>query len=205
MTANEVFQFSEPAKMQSPALTRLVSSRSVQVLGTRPIDKLLPPLQISHSQIPDAGLGVFALANISKHAYVTEYGGQLISWATAVRRRAQNQDTHIIGLSHQIDALDSRTDDPLSTGVPRFTLAYYAENHLVGGLINDPYNSGRAANVAYMTIDHGKGYPAGFHDAGGAEPVYSSARVFLRALRNISAGEELLVDYDGTYHNIHFS
>jgi SET domain-containing protein len=191
---------------------REVVPRSISIPGMRPSTKLLPQLHLKPSEIEGAGGGIFAGEDIGKNRIVTEYGGELISWTTAVHRRQRRKaDSHIIGISHGLDALDSRLDDPLEAqmGIAQtFTLNYYTTNHLVGGFINDPYGTGKLANVKYLFHDQGKAYQGPYHQWGGRTSGnihYSSGRVFLKALRPITSGEELLVDYKTTYHEFHFN
>lgn len=168
-----------------------VESKYVYLQGTRPANKKLPPLELKPSPIPNAGLGVFARTAIRRGEFVTEYSGELIDWNVASARRSNGIDTHIIGVGQFIDAIDSRVTAKLS-------LNYYSENHGVGGFINDPHNTGSTANVAYHWYQQGREFPTP------TLPLYSSGRVFLKALRDINAGEELLVNYDSTYHGKHF-
>jgi hypothetical protein len=172
--------------------SHLVKPRDVHLPGTRPAIKTLPELELKPSSIPDAGIGVFARTAVRRGAYVTEYDGELIDWSTATERRGAGGDTHIIGIGQFTDAIDSRVTE-------RFPLNYYTERHGVGGLINDPHNTGKAANVAYHWYGQGKQYPSP------SGTFYSTGRVFLKALCDIAAGEELLVNYDSTYHGLHFN
>jgi len=188
----------------STGLAFCAESRAVEVQGLKPACKVFPRLALQRSRIPTAGYGVFATTPIERGSFVTEYGGELIGWDTALERRDRDIASHIRGLSHGLDALDS---SPLpGDAEQKFTLAYYASHHLLGGFINDFYGTNSAANVTYYFHDKGKEYAPGFHAHENAtQTYYSSGRVFIKALCNILPGEELLVNYDTTYRKLEFT
>ena len=77
---------------------------------------------------------------------------------------------------------------------------YYVRNHMVGGFFNDAHGTDKPVNAAYVTNEMRLGYQHPYPSA-----PWVSKRVFLRATRDIAAGDELFVTYGTTYHNIHFS
>ena len=54
-------------------------------------------------------------------------------------------------------------------------------------------------NATYVTTEMRLGYQPPYPQA-----PWVSKRVFLRAVRDVAAGEELLVSYGTTYHALHF-
>jgi len=48
---------------------------------------VLPPLEVRPSSIPHGGLGVFAVKDIKKGTWLTEYGGEIIDVEEARQRR----------------------------------------------------------------------------------------------------------------------
>ena len=77
---------------------------------------------------------------------------------------------------------------------------YYVRHHMVGGFFNDAHGTGKPVNATYVTHEIRLGYQHPYESA-----PWVSKRVFLCATRDIAAGEELLVTYGTTYHNIHFA
>jgi hypothetical protein len=82
----------------------------------------------------------------------------------------------------------------------RWDVDYYMRHHMIGGFINDAYGTDKPVNATYVTKEMGLGYQHPYQGS-----PWMSKRVFLRATRDIAAGEELLVSYGHTYHAIHFS
>jgi len=170
-----------------------VISSQVNLQGCRPAVKRLPRLALEVSSIPSAGIGVFANERISKNQFITEYGGELL---THLPQFYTDRDlTHIITLSHGIDWIDSRV-------TMFYPLSNYVDEHNVGGFVNDPFGSGNSANAVYHW--HPNGRPFAQIDGAGRRTAGSSKRVFLRALRDIEVGEEILVNYGRAYHRRHF-
>jgi len=55
--------------------------------GGKPGLLVLPPLEVRPSSIPHGGLGVFAVKDIKKGTWLTEYGGEIIDVEEARQRR----------------------------------------------------------------------------------------------------------------------
>jgi len=152
----------------------------------------LPGLEVKTSQVPMGGLGVFAVSDIAKGTLVTEYGGEVIDYEEASRRRSLGQDTHIRSLG-RTECLDSRVRG-------QWDVSYYARHHMMGGFLNDAHGTSQTTNCEYVPVDcHDEGYQHPYQ--GG---VWVSKRVWIRTKKDVQKGEELLVSYGSTYHTLHF-
>ncbi len=152
--------------------------------------KEFPSLEIRDSLIPSAGLGLFAAEPIKKNELITEYGGRVMTSATSNWLRLIRQDTHLRSVLLGYQALDSRVDGGI------FTHEYYSSNHLAGGFANESAISAER-NAVYLN-ERGEGH---LHPSG----EVAADRVFLKATRNIAAGEEILVTYGSTYRRVHYT
>lgn len=165
-----------------------VKSKTIHVNRRRPrVD--LPSLEIRVSKIPQAGLGLFVAQEVKKGALVAEFGGLLVDHSTAEEMREAGQDTHLRSLHPMVDCLDGRTTGTL-------TVQWYEDNLVVASFANDPFGSTEKGNVVAVVVDvKGHMNPAGFE---------TLRRVFLKASRDLQAGEELLFNYGSGYHKRHF-
>jgi hypothetical protein len=148
--------------------------------------KRFPRLEVRESSI--AGLGLFADQPIRKGALITEYGGRLVGRAEAEQLRLRGEDTHLRAVILGFQALDSRVQGPI------FTPQYYTENHLAAGFANE---QPAAKNAEYVN-ENGVGRLHPYSDY-----AVAGDRVYLKALRNIEPGEEILTDYGRTYRRLH--
>jgi len=165
----------------------------------------LPSLVIKESTISGGGLGVFTAVPLKKGDIVTEYGGEPLSYAEALALRKKKEDTHVICVEYSQSSLDGRveTEELYRKRFPNkawrcpYTLDYYADEHLVGSLLNDPYGSANSANVKHVVI-----FDERFPVSPNRAP--SLNKVFVVATRDIDAGEELFLNYGEHYHELHF-
>lgn len=166
-----------------------VPRRRVKV-GRREVT--LPRVSLRRSTVPNAGNGVFVAEDVAKGDYVTEYGGRIVAAAEGTQLIRNNEDTHLLTLTRQWDAVDGRLQED-------FPLDYYTRHHLLGSFVNDPYGTNKQPNVRYTAprLPEGLGFvtPAG---------QAASRRIFIEALRPLKRGTELLVDYGSGYHKRHF-
>lgn len=143
---------------------------------------------ISTSLIPDGGLGLFAMRDIKRGEFVTEYGGEVVDIERAKELLANKEDTHLRTLSSQFDALDGRLRPEAG-----FTLEYYYRNDLMGSFAN----TSKTPNVKYVEKIRSVGR---VHPYGGV----ATKTIMLRAIRDIKAGEEIYVNYGEGYKRRHF-
>jgi len=162
------------------AVVELVEGRNVRINNR---NKTLPDLYIAQSRIPGAGRGLFAGQPIRRNAYITEYGGEVISQKQAEKRRAAGKHTHIKTIAMSTEHLDSRV-------TPKFPMEYYIDHHLVAGFANSS-PSRTAALADFKKVDEGLVHPYG---------GVASGCIFLTANRDIRPGEEITVwSGRGTY------
>jgi hypothetical protein len=103
----------------------------------------------SRPQVALGGLGVFANEAIPKGSWVTEYGGEVISYDEASRRRLLGEDTHIrsLGVGRAVSCLDSRLRGT-------WHLDYYKKHHMMGGILNDAHGTDHKNNCECHTAQH---------------------------------------------------
>jgi SET domain-containing protein len=144
---------------------------------------------ISESLIPGAGMGLFAMRDIRKGEVVTEYGGEVVDIKRAKELMAAGEDTHLLTVVSQHEALDGRVRPEAG-----FTLEYYYRNDLMGSFAN----STDKPNVKYVerSRSHGRVHPYG---------AAASKCMVLRATRDIRAGEEIYSNYGKGYIRRHFN
>lgn len=168
---------------------------SVFRVDSRPLDtclrlkkRFLPSLEIKHSRIEGAGLGLFATELIEKGDLITEYGGRVVYRKEAEQLRHRGEDTHLRAVVLGSQALDGRVQQPL------FSCDYYTRNHLVGSFANGAPKPSDKNTVYINERGIGKIHPSG---------ETASDRVFLKAQRDLQPGEEILVDYGPTFRKLH--
>ena len=157
---------------------------------------IFPALRVCTSRIEGAGAGVYAVEKVCRLGWLCEYGGGVVDRPTARSMRAIKEDTHLRGLYGSEFVLDGRLTE--SMRMKDFTFGYN-----LGSFVN---GAGRdktlQVNCAYVNVptQNGSGVqrtlPSG-------RLVYVMERCFLRATRDILAGEELLVSYGSDYCSIH--
>lgn len=163
-----------------------LAQKTVMLPHTRPANHVLPRLRISESEIPNAGLGLFAVSCIQAGALVDEYKGKLLDRKQADEMNLRGTDTHVRAIRLGYEYVDGLGVSPIELATVHGTACF----------ANDPYGSGKPPNVEYWTYDH----------LGGELPdgTFTTARVFLRAITAIEPGDEILVHYGRTYHDKHF-
>lgn len=126
-------------------------------------------VELRPSQIPNAGVGLFATRNFERNELITEYEGEQIDWKEAQRRRDQGRDSHIKSLAYGYVAIDGLKDPSTATGFGG------------GSFANDPYKSEFTDNAKFVIKEDKK---------------QGRDRIWLQALHYIDAGEEIFVDYE---------
>lgn len=142
-------------------------------------------LAVKESTIPNAGWGLFTEQPIKRGRTITEYGGKVVGHKEAVELLKQGEDTHLRSIAAMFQALDGRVTD-------EFPFCYYEENNLLGGFAN----SSPEPNAKYFVPRHRVGK---VHPYGGV----AMHAVYLTALRDIAAGEEIFVSYGKSYNKRH--
>ena len=100
------------------------------------------------SESPIQGRGLFATKPISKGQRLTEYGGELISEGK-LKSRLQ-QDPTAVAHAKTFVSKASFTD---SRERGMWTVSFYLENNLLGGMMNDWHGTGRFCNVQHVKIN----------------------------------------------------
>jgi SET domain-containing protein len=142
-------------------------------------------LSIQESKIPNAGWGLFTEASIKRGRVITEYGGKVVGHKEAKELLKTGDDTHLRSIAAMFQALDGRVTDD-------FPFTYYEENNLLGSFAN----SSPEPNAKYFVPRHRTGR---IHPYGGI----AMHAVYLVALRDIAAGEEIYVTYGKSYNKRH--
>ena len=127
---------------------------------------------VKTSSIPDAGLGLFAATAITKGATITEYCGEKIDHKEALARRARGIGGYIRVIEAQHSYIDGIKDPDK------------ASRETCGSFVNDGGHSGKADNAVFERKWNEKA---------------ACYRVFIRAKRNIDAGEEIFASYGKGY------
>lgn len=143
-------------------------------------------LSIQESKIPDAGWGLFTAAPIKRGHIITEYGGKVVGHKEAKQLLADGEDTHLRSIAAMFQALDGRVTD-------EFPFTYYEDNNLLGSFAN----SSPEPNAKYFVPRHRTGR---IHPYGGI----AMHAVYLMAVRDIAADEEIYVNYGKSYNKRHF-
>lgn len=106
-----------------------------------------PSVILKKSNIPGAGLGVFAVKDIEPHTLVSEYGGEVISIAEGALRRANGKGTHVRSMGmHSVGKSSWLLDSSVTADFP---IKYYVEHHMMGGFVNGSKTG--AENAVYYT------------------------------------------------------
>lgn len=72
-------------------------------------------LSIKKSNIPNAGMGLFAAKNFIKNEYITYYDGEKISRETAILRKSQNKHSHIRSIFIMGECVDGYTGETINS------------------------------------------------------------------------------------------
>jgi hypothetical protein len=135
-------------------------------------------VHVKTSTIPGAGLGLFATRNFKKNELITEYDGRIIDNKTAkqVQKNHPGQSFHFVALS-----LGRTVIDGIKTPIPGRGGASFTND----SMNNPPYNAKffRTYKVMPDLPDHRTG-------------LTELTRLFLKATRDITKGEEIFVDYN---------
>lgn len=161
-------------------------------------------LEIRESLIPGAGIGVFATKAFKAREPITEYTGELITHQEALERRKSGKDTHIIRhipFAYCIDAKMSPDGKRVVTNPAKDLVG-----RGVGGFVNEG-DSKEKRNVCFDHVDSALNL-AFFEEADAQYNADAFTPVvlqplervkFLRATRDIAAGEELYTSYGNDY------
>ena len=132
-------------------------------------------VEVRKSLIPNAGNGLFTMKPFLKGEAVTEYDGKVIDNNEAKQLRQIKKDRHIKTVDRNASHIDGLNKPILHRGGASFA--------------NDAMNNALYNTVFCKTEKVIHGLP----DLRTGDKVLG--RIFLRATRNIAAGEEIYVDY----------
>lgn len=131
--------------------------------------------EIRRSQLPRAGRGLYAAQDIKEGEWIVEYTGEVIEYREARLRGLKGRASHIRSLLPLVWCIDG------------------AKACSGGAMANDPRDI-RKTNAKMVN------YHTRFNEFL-RNPKHSL--VYLKALRNIEAGEEIYVDYGCDYWTSH--
>lgn len=162
---------------------------------------ILPKVGLFPSTIPEAGLGLFALEDISKREPITVYGGEVVSDDAAKALRLTNNNTHLQTLLRNTLHIDGRLQPEKG-----FTKTYFAFYNNLGSFAKNPVRVNTKENRELVNANFEKfetplNYepyhtpPTPLYPEGQTMPV----QIMLVATRNIRAGEEIFVRYGAAY------
>src|SRR3990172_571999 len=153
-------------------------------------------LTVTDSLIGGAGLGLFAAVSFARGDPITEYYGQIISKETAAKRRFERQASHIRVHSLNRSAIDGNYH---WNGVRIVDKRVELIGRGVAAIAN---HSADAPNVEYAFVDSASNRAAieAWMRPGGQWTMRDECRItYIRAIRAIKPGEELLVNYGQDY------
>lgn len=162
--------------MENVTLNDYVSGGNTVVLNKKPYKF---PKIIARSS-PVGGYGVFACENIDRGTLITLYGGRLVSAKEAAALVESQEATHLKSIEVMHSAFDSRVQG-------KFTMDYYANNNMLGGLINSAVHPSLKEHSIYDCHEHPQ--------PDGLPPVYVDRWIGFVAARHIEEGEELFWNY----------
>eukprot|EP00961_Rhodomonas_salina_P113454 1526315-Rhodomonas_salina.1 len=164
------------AEQNISALQRhMISIRNSR--GTQMVERTVHNIEVRDSLIQGGGMGCFAKEDIPLGEIAMGYGGEVITNSReAICRRDASADSHIrrAGSIFHWQFLDSRINDI-------FTLAYYTDNGLLGGVVNDhcgKRDRNLKPNVRVEEVEEWWEHPY-------ARGIRVTTRVFYVALRDI--------------------
>jgi len=166
-----------------------------------------PSVILKKSNIPGAGLGVFAVEDIEPNKLVSEYGGEVIDTAEGELRRRNGKGTHVRSMGMNSVGKSSWLLD--SSVTPSFPIKYYVEHHMMGGFVNGSKTGAENAvyytsNVVCLGYIHPYTPRQDEHKRKRAEytnPLCHPYRCYIKSSKLIKAGEEILTNYGATYWN----
>jgi len=150
-------------------------------------------IELRRSQIPRAGSGLYATEGFAAGEPITMYYGELITRQTASARLAAGEASHIVPLisfRFYIDGLRHPNGAPI-TG-PRLELV----GRGLGAYVNSTRGTELVPNARFDYADfppNERVMRAGIFDANRLDP--NQRLKYIRAITDIGAGEEILVDY----------
>jgi hypothetical protein len=140
------------------------------------------------SDIPAAGLGLFADRDFDRLALITEYSGEVIDRAEAVRRKAAHGAGHLRSLSMMATVIDGSGPAVAGHGGGAFV-------NDVGYTPHDRYVTNHPATNAVFWTAHRQ--PKGFETT--RTGLRDAKYIFLKASRAIKRGDEIYVSYGRGY------
>jgi len=172
----------------------------------------LPSVILKKSNIPNSGLGLFAVHDIEANKLISEYGGEVISVAEGARRRIKGDGTHVRSMGmHSVGKSSWLLDASVTDDFPT---EYYVKHHMMGGFVNGSKIG--SENAVYFTsnvVCLGYTHPYSPREAGVGghkrkrteltDPLCHPYRTYIKSSKLIKAGEEILTNYGTTYWNFH--
>lgn len=145
-------------------------------------------LEVRVSSIPGAGQGVFATRYFAAGSPVTEYQGDLVTFAAA-KAMTREERSHVRALQLNRTAIDGKR-----------VAALALDGSGAGALTN--HACAATANVEFAHVDSVR-YQAEFDQwrrvMSAPFPDPTGRLLFMRATRDIAPGDELLADYGEDY------
>lgn len=149
---------------------------------------------VARSQIPEAGFGLYATQDFPAGVLVTEYTGPEVNRDEALALRAAGKDQYIRSLKNgfcidgnPFPALGEGCAQMANDGFPGWSVDCFVEP-----ILTHSSQDGIPNNCEFI-LDTRR------------DKVQEKPRVYLRTLRAISSGEELLASYGRTYWDIHLA
>lgn len=152
---------------------------------------------LRQSNIPNAGLGLFANRSFKPCEPITAYTGESVTHQEAIKRRKQGAASHLrrhIALRFAIDG--SRAPD----GMPIVDASQQMQGRGVGAFAN--HGGARRANADFAFVDspHNERQMQQFLAGASNVDFDPDERItYLRATKPIAKGEEILLDYGSDY------
>jgi len=132
-------------------------------------------LIVARSQLSNAGFGLYATRAFEANVLVTEYTGPELDKESAKSLRANNKDQYIRSLRNGF-CINGNPHPALGEGCAQ--------------MANDGYPDHFPNNCEFVVVNN-------------RDSVQEKPRVYLKTLRAIEAGEELLASYGKTYWKYH--
>jgi hypothetical protein len=133
-------------------------------------------VEIKPSTIPNAGNGLFASRPFRKNELITAYEGEKIDRKTADEMRAKGQATHVRSVAGFHELISGYTKPEQAVGKGG------------GSFINDVFGSNLEVNAEYAIR---------------RDPKTGLDAVYIKALRDLQPGEEILASYGKDYWKQH--
>lgn len=160
-------------------------------------------IELRLSSVPNGGFGLFALRDFTIGEPITEYAGQLVTFAEAQKRRNAGMASHIrshVPLRFAIDGQRLTDGTPITDPLKQLNgrgIGAYA-NHGTVALLNADFDRVDSSHNLEQLDRFVAGSPTACIDP-------EQRVTFLRATRPIRRNAEIFVDYGRDYWRLHQS